>query len=486
MVETGLSSGMRWSGISMMISQSSRIIFTVLLARLIGPEYFGIAAQALVYILLVTILLDQGFSTVLIQKPDISPELPGATVSVNIAIGGACSALTVVIAPFWASFMHTPELATMLLVLSPSLLIRSATVTPRAMLMRNMSFRAIGLTDSVAAVTGAVLGLAAALVWANYWAMVVQLVCTDIVTLVIFMLVGAAYRPNLQLRLIREVGSFVWRAFGAMLLINSISVNMANVLIGRFLGAEAVGFYGLANRVFMVPVQLASTSVGTVLFPMFSRLASDASALRSEMARATRALAMLSIPALTLVAVAAPQLVILIFGSEWNPTTRIVQGLAVAGALQVIYKPSTSPLLLATDRARLVLRYAWVTTVAAGIGVVAGLPFGPFGVAVGYSAAAVLLLPVEWLIRRRILGMTIGEQAGSLLPACHVALWMAGAYVAIAAVLPGREFSVLALGVPLALALGVAVLRVIHRSLFSEIVQMVNRLFGGGNRVPAT
>lgn len=478
MVDSGVSSGLRWSAISMAISQLSRIVFTVFLARLIGPEYFGIAAQALVYMLIVTIFLDQGFSTVLIQRPNLAPELPGATASFNFAVGGVATALTIAIAPLWAAFLHMPELTVMLLVLSPSLVARSAAVTPRAMLMRNMRFRAIGIVDSVAAICGTALGLAAAIIWASYWAMVVQLMCVDVVTLLMFVGTGATYRPNLQFRQLREVGSFVWRAFGAMLLLNSISVNVANVLVGRFQGAAAVGFYGLANRVFMVPVQLAATGVGGVLFPAFSRLAHDMVALREEMTRATRALAILSIPAMALVAAAAYQLVAVVFGEQWGPTAPVVQGLAIAGALQVIYKPSTSPLLLAVGRERLVLRYAWVTTIATTVGVVAGLPYGPFGVAIGFSAAAVAMLPIEWLIRRRILAVPIREQAVLLMPACHVALWMAATYVAVDACIRGRELVVLTLGVPCAVLAGLVVLRLAHRSLAVELMRMANRFVG--------
>jgi O-antigen/teichoic acid export membrane protein len=484
MVEVGMSSGVRWSGISMLGREVSGAVFTILLARIVGPQDFGIAAQAVVYIGVVSVLLDQGFSTALIQRKDITPELPGVIVSVNVAVGAALTALTIVIAPLWASFMHTPALTLVLVALSPTLFIRSAAITPRTMLMRSMQFRKIGIADAVAVISGGTLGLAVAIIWASYWAVVVQIVSTEIVTLWILLGMGAGYRPNLHLRQLGEIAAFSWRAFAAGLLLNSVSRNIDNVLIGRFQGAQALAFYGLAYRLLLLPVQLATTSVGTVLFPAFSRLADDAATLPGEMARATRALAVLSLPTMGLVAAAAPQLVPMIFGSQWGPAIPIVQVLAIAGAMQAIYKPSTTPLVLGVGRPRLVLRYAWVTTIVATVGIVVGLPFGPFGVAIGYSAATGLLLPVEWLIRRHILGMTVRRQVASLIPACHVAIWVTAAYLVVAILIPSHQLVVLAVGVLLAALTGATVLRLAHRSLWGELMQMTKRIIGRGGPPP--
>ena len=140
MAEAALSSGLRWSGISIVGREGTRIVFTIMLARLVGPEAFGIVAQAAVYIAIVGLLLDQGFSSALIQRPHVEPDMPGAVVSVNLVVGAGLMGLTVAVAPLWAEFMNTPELALVLALLAPTLLIRAASVTPRALLLRQMEF----------------------------------------------------------------------------------------------------------------------------------------------------------------------------------------------------------------------------------------------------------------------------------------------------------------------------------------------------------
>jgi PST family polysaccharide transporter len=481
MADTSLSTGMRWSGISVIGREVSRSVLTIILARIVGPTDFGTVAQAMVYVNVIGLLLDQGFSSALIQRKQIEPDLPGAVVSVNLAVGFALAALTIAIAPLWASFMRTPSLMFVLIALAPKLLVAAGTITPRAMLIRSMEFRKIGIADTVAAMSGGTLGIVVALFGGGYWALVVQIVSTDIVLLLALTALGGAWRPNLHLRQLRDIAAFSGRAFVAGLLINSVSRNIDNLLVGRFQGPRALAFYGLAYRLLLLPVQLAGVTVGHVLFPAFARLADDLTAMGAEMARATRALAALSLPAMAWVAAAAPQLVAVIFGPQWLPAIPIVQALAIAGALQAIYQPTTTPLVLGgCGQAKLNLRYAWLTTVVSTLGIVAGLPFGPFGVAVGYSTATGLLLPVEWLIRRHLLGMTFRGQIASLIPAVHVALWAAGVYVMVAAAIPSHEMLALALGTVMAGCTGAAVLRLAHRSLWAELVHMTNRIVGRG------
>ena len=263
-------------------------------------------------------------------------------------------------------------------------------------------------------------------------------------------------------------------------LINSVSRNIDNLLVGRFQGAEALAFYSLAYSLLLLPVQLTTTAVGGVLFPLFARLASDRASLRVELARAARALAAVSLPAMAWVAAAAPQLVAVIFGPEWHPAIPIAQVLALAGALQAIYQPLTTPLMLGLGHAKLNLRYAWLTTVITTVGIVAGLPFGPFGVAVGYTAATGLLVPIQWVIQRHLLSMTLRKQVGSLMPALHIAVWVAATYLLFTIAIPGNDLLELVLGTATAACAGAAVLRLAHRSLWAELVHMINRIVGRG------
>ncbi|BAW04937.1 oligosaccharide flippase family protein [Nocardia seriolae] len=485
-VGKGLSSGVRWTSVSMVGREIARTGFTVLLARLIGPDAFGIVAQATVYLGILSLLLDQGFASALIQRPTLDRYMPGATMTVNIGVGAVLAAVTIGIAPAWAAFMHTPDLKWVLIALAPSLIVRAAAITPRAMLWREMEFRKNGIADITSALLGGAVGLAVVLAGGTYWALVAQLVTTDLVITVVLIAVAGSW-PNLRLNRLREIAGFSWRAFVGAVLVNSLARNADNLLIGRFQGAQALAFYALAYRLLLLPVQLTVQSIGSVLFPLFARLADNLPALRAELARATRIMALVALPGMALVSIAAPQLIQLVFGSAWAPAIPIVRVLAMAGALPAVYQPSTIPVMLGLGHAKLQLRYAVLCTAVSIGGIVAGLPFGPFGVAVGYSAATVALLPVEWVVRRRCVGVSLRTQFTQLLPGLHIAFWMAAAYASIALILPGHDFVILCAGTAVALAVGAVVLRLAYRTQLDEILHLVRRVAGkrGNDTEPA-
>jgi O-antigen/teichoic acid export membrane protein len=472
-----LSSGMRWSGISIVGREGARMVFTIILARLVGPESFGIFAQASVYIGIVGLLLDQGFSSALIQRPRVAEGLPGAILSVNLAVGALLAGLTVAIAPAWAGFMNSPELTLVLTLLAPTLLIRAACVTPRALLLRHMEFRKIAIADVTAAVAGGALGVLAAELGAGYWALVVQIVSTDATLLLALLVLRVIPWPNLQLWRLQEVAAFAGRTFAAGSLA-TVSRNIDNVLVGKFQGAEALAFYGLGYRLLLLPIQLLTGTIGNVLFPAFSRLADDMSAIRSLMIRATRALASIALPAMSLAAAAAPQLVVVLFGTAWEPAVPIVQVLAIAGGVQAVYQPSSVPMMLGLGHAKLGLRLALLAEGVIVAGIVAGLPFSPLAVAIGYTSATLALVPADLLVRRYLLGLTLLSQVKALVPGVHVALWMAAAYTVVATVADRHELVALVLGVSVALGVGFAVLRVAHQAQLTELVHMASRMLG--------
>lgn len=472
-----LASGMRWSAVAILGREGARMVSTVLVARFVGPEDFGTFAQAAVYMAILGLLLDQGLSSALIQRPHLPPELPGAVLTANLAVGTALAGLTAMLASTWAGFMRTPELTLVLIVLAPSLLIRSASVTPRALLIRKMEFRPIGVVDIAAAVIGGAVGVLAAALGAGYWALVLQIMFTDTTAVLALLGLGAFPRPSLRLGRLREIAGFSGRAFASGVL-GTVAGNIDNLLVGRFQGPESLAFYSLGYRLLLLPIQLLGATIGNVLFPTFSRLADDVCAVRRQMSRATRVLASVVLPAMSLVAASAPQLVVLLFGSEWEPAVRIVQVLAIAGGIHAIYQPSIVPLMLGLGHAKLLLRFSVITNVVYISGIVAGVPFSPLAVALGYGAATLLMLPFEWYIIRRLVGTPISVQTRSLVPGVHVGLWILAGYTVVASLVDRSDLLELAIATPISTALGLSVMRLVHSSQLDELAFIAARAVG--------
>ena len=452
-------SAVRWSSLSVLGRQGFQIVLALVVARLIGPEAYGAVGAATLIVTLAALLLDQGLAAALVQRAELPAGAPGATATVNLVSAAVLAVAAVLTAPLLAGFFSTPALAGMLLWLGPGLLLKGAAIAPRAMLLRRLALAPVAVVEIAAAAAGTIAGIAAAFAGAGPAAMVVSVLMTDAITAVALLVLDRGPVPNLRLSAFAPLAGFGGRVF----VTNGIaylSRNTDTVLVGRFLGAAPLAQYAMAYRVLVIPVQFLGQSVNRVLFPVLSRAQGDRRQLAEHLGRATQLLALTAVPPMVLVACAAPQLVEVLLGSAWAPATPVMAVLAIAGARETVFYV-TPVLLRATGQAALGLRFQVLATVVQVAGVLAGLPFGLLGVALGYTIAGFLLVPVLLVLQRRLAGVGIRQQLGLMVPPLHAAAWGALGYLLIAlAPLPAP--AVLALGAAAFLLLAGAVLRLVH------------------------
>ena len=260
--EVGVSStnGARWSLLAVLAKQGFQMLCAIVLARLLGPESYGIVSVASIFIVFVTLLLDQGLSSALIQRPVLSPGMAGATFTLNLLLAVVIGVLTWITSPLVADFFNVPELILVLQILAVALPLKALGITPRALLARNLKFRGIAAADIIAALAGAAAGITAALLGAGYFAILYQAILTDLLTAVVLLICTRGPIPNLRLGEVRPLLAFSVGVFATNGLAY-FSRNIDNILVGRFLGVPSLSLYGMAYRVLVVPVQLIGQTV---------------------------------------------------------------------------------------------------------------------------------------------------------------------------------------------------------------------------------
>lgn len=452
--------GVRWSLLAVIGRQGFQICSALVLARLLGPASYGIISVASIYIVLVTLLLDQGLSAALVQRPQLAPRAAGATVSLNLITAIVLGALTWLAAPPLADFFRVPELVPVLQILALALPLKAICIVPRAMLSRELKFRGMAVSDMVGAAAGAICGVAAALLGASYFAVVYQVIATDIVAGLILLVAAKGPAPNLHLSEVRPLLRFSMGIFGVNALAY-FSRNIDNILVGRFLGVTSLSLYGMAYRVLAVPVMLFGQTVNRVMFPVFSRTSTDRNLVSGNLLKSMQVLSMLVVPVMAFTACASPLLVHLVLGDAWAEAAPLLSVLAIAGARETIFFIAPS-LMRGMGRAGLNLKYEILATVVQVTGIVVGLQFGLIWVAVGYAAGGFLLTPVLLIIQSRLCGSTVREQLRTIWPAVHCSAWAAAAYLAVG-LLEMPEIVRLAAGFISFMGAAVLVLTVFHR-----------------------
>jgi PST family polysaccharide transporter len=330
------------------------------LAAILGPSDFGLIAIAMVYILFIHMLLDQGLVAAIIQRKDLSPEHLD---SVFWLVQAVCVVLVIIAVPlsgWWAATNHVPKLASIVFWLSITIPIESLAVVQKAVLQREMDFRSLSFRTNLSVIGGGLLGLAMALAGFGVWSLVGQQIATN--ALALMMLWGLSHwRPRLRFSYerLKELFHFSMANFVAKL--GVFTNQQFNVLLmGIFFGPVAVGLYRFAAKAMSTFFQLSQFSLLSVSLPEFSRWQDDPVRLRQSVLSCIRLCGVLTIPALAGLA-ATSDLVMGIVGPKWLDAGGCLRVLCILGMFDG-FAQFAGPLLQAVNRPKLLAGLSWLQT----------------------------------------------------------------------------------------------------------------------------
>ena len=235
-------------------------------------------------------------------------------------------------------------------------------------------------------VAGGIAGIVVALGGYGAWAIIGQQLAIAFVSTT---LLGPSRRgapPSRSPADLRELGGLA-RASSAHASF-STSTGSSTTLIGRFLGASALGAYAVAYNVMLMPLSRIAQPIVEVLFPAMSQIEHHRPRMAAMWVRANRMIGAITIPAMVGLIIVAPEFVATLFG-ERGRARPVIQILAWVGLLQSVQR--LIDVLMATDRAGTLLRYSVVVLVASVVAFVVGIQWGIVGVAAGYAISSTLV-----------------------------------------------------------------------------------------------
>jgi lipopolysaccharide exporter len=422
-------SGLRWSYLGSAALMLANLAYTATISRLLDPSAFGLMALANLVVLFGQFFAHMGLSSALVHKPELSKDEIRAASTAGIAFGAACFAVVWLLTPAISAVFRQPALPPVLRTLSVSFLIAGWSTTGQGLLRRELRFRQLSTLTVGSYVFGyLIVGVGSALLGAGVWSLVAgSLVATACIAGWQYALVRHPIRPALHWEPYRTVCGFGMRLSGAHLL-NYVGSNLDTLIVGRFASTAVLGQYSRAYYVVFQPLgNYAAQALTSVLFASLSRI-------QHEMARLRRAyLSLLSLggvvlfPVCTGVAVAAPQLVLVVLGPQWDLVAGMVPWFALAGGFNVLSKLSQS---LAEVRAELnrslALQAAYLAVLGALLGVAVGFRSqGPWVFAAAVAGGEGLRHVGYLAFVRRILGLSLPQIVGSYAPAALASVGVA-------------------------------------------------------------
>jgi PST family polysaccharide transporter len=430
--------------------------------------------MAAVVIGFIELFKDLGTATAVIQRKDPSQALLASMFWLNSGFGLVTTLVLYLVAPLAGAFYREPQVIPIMQVLSLSLLLSGFSNLQMSLLERNLEFDKLARIEIGTALFAALVGIAAAFLGHGAWSLVYQMLAGNLLgTLLLWS--ASRWRPSWQFNWAetRSVMSFSLNLTGGNIF-NYFARNADKFLIGRFLGSQDLGYYDLAYRLMLFPLQGISTVIGRVMFPLYSRMQDDAGQFSRAYLKVASAIALMSFPLMLGLAALAEPFVLTLFGAAWMPVIPLLLILAPLGAVQSIL---TTVGHIYTAKGRTDLGMRW--TVGAGLLImlsfVLGLPWGIVGVTASYAIVMLLLTYPGFAVPFRLIGLRVRDLGGVLWrPAtCALVMFAVVASMALWSPLGVPGWLTLSSLVPLGALVYFACSWAINRTLLLEVISIL-------------
>ncbi|HRD67243.1 MAG TPA: lipopolysaccharide biosynthesis protein [Candidatus Competibacter sp.] len=322
-----------WSGADVFMRQGLQFFISILLARLLAPEDFGVIAMLYVFIGLAGLFIDSGFSSALIQRQDTTHTDESTVFFFNLGMGALMALALCAAAPWIATFFELPILQNLTYVMALNLFIGAFGSIHNTLLTKTLNFKTIMKVGGVATFCSGLLAIAMAWWGFGVWSLAWQTLLSSLIT-VSLLWWWHPWRPHWEFSLLSLSRLF---RFGGFLmlsgLLDTVYTRLYAVLIGKFFSARELGYYTRAESTQQLPVSILTGVLNRVAFPVFSEAAVDPQRLARGLRKVLVAIMLLNIPAMLGLAVVAEPLVVTLFGAKWLPCVPFLQVLCLAGVL---------------------------------------------------------------------------------------------------------------------------------------------------------
>ena len=423
-----IASSMIWNLLERLGTQGAQLLVSIILARLLLPEAYGILALITVFVNLATVVVETGFGSSVIQKKDITPRQINVIFTLNLTVAVTLCAVLCLAAPLIADFYSNYDRALLIRVIrvySLILPIGSVTSIQSAIVYRNMEFKKFFLVNILVTILSSAIGITMACLNFGVWALVAQQLSAKLI-LLLCLLFAISWKPRLNFRF-RQSGSMF--RFGSNILLNRLLTmlyhQVSSLVIGKTYNPDTLAFYTKGNTFPSMIATNTDYALQKVMFSAYSKHQDDLAQVREMMRRTIRLSTFVLSPLMFGMLACSENFIRVVLTDKWLPAQIYMQIFCISFFLQPI-GTTAAQALNGIGRSDLTLKIGLITKLA-GIGLVlAAIPLG-----VTYIALAVLLTSllsaITYLIaNRKVFDYRIRRQLKDLteniLPAVTMAI----------------------------------------------------------------
>lgn len=329
--------GVVWSFCEQFLRRGISIFVTLLLARFLVPEDFGLLAMMTVFIAITNSLMDSGIKQALIRKKDASQVAFNTAFYTNLVFGIFAYALLFGVAPWVAEFYEEPRLILLIRVLGIVVLINSFQLIQSTILSRELNFKTQLKASVPASLLSGILAVILAQQGAGVWALVTQMIVSSLLLSIILWFVQR-WRPTLSydFSTFKEMYLFGYKLFLANFL-DIVFKNLYIIIIAKVFSTGAAGLYFFANRIKELVVEQLVSAVQKVTYPALSTMQDDDVRLKSAYRKVLKLTTFILFPTLLMISALAEPIFLVLFPERWFPATTYLQLMCIVALLYPLH-----------------------------------------------------------------------------------------------------------------------------------------------------
>lgn len=414
-----------WSFLQKAGGQGISFLVTIVLARVLLPQEFGLIGMITIFSTIGTSLMDSGMTASLIREADPDQDDYSTVFFINLLVSCLVYLILFTSAPLIATFFNQPLLIDIIRVYFISLVIRAFSMVQSTRLTRQMDFKTQMTITIPSLIIGGVVGIVMAYngygVWSLVWMYLIQ---TLLETVQLW--IRTAWMPSFVFNSAKFKHHF---NFGYKLtisaLVNTVSNNIYNVVIGKYFSAAQLGFYTMANNLKQVPVSNLSSVLNQVTYPLFASIQDNSVKLKSVYQRLMRQVIFWIAPIVTIAGVLAEPLFRFVLTEKWLPAVPYFQILCITGIMYPLHSYNLN-ILKVKGRSDLFLKLEIIKKVSLLPVIVISINFGIYGLLWGQVIFNFFALLINSWYSGKMIDYSMGEQLADMLPifliACMAAI----------------------------------------------------------------
>ena len=452
-------------------AQLVTFIVSIVLARILTPEDYGVVALATVFTSILQVFVDSGLGTALIQKKNADDLDFSSVFYFNFVV---CIVLYIIMfftAPFISAFYNDSSLTSIVRVASLTIVISGVKGIQQAYVSRNMLFKRFFFATLGGTIFSAFLGIGLAYAGFGVWAIVAQqLSNTAIDTLILWITVKWRPKKMFSIKRLKELLDFGWKLLVSSLF-NTVYNNLRNLIIGKYYSSADLAYYNQGDKFPNLIVTNINSSIDSVLLPTLSSAQDEKNRVKSMTRRAIKTSTYIMAPLMMGLAFCATPIVRLILTEKWMPCVPYLQIFCITYMFWPIHTANLNA-INAMGRSDYFLKLEIVKKAIGMLLLLSTMHFGVMVMAYSLLVTTVTSMIINSWPNKNLLGYSLKEQIIDIFPGIFLALLM-GLAISLVRLLALPDIVTLAFQIPLGAVIYIGLSYVFKIEPFEYLLNMV-------------